>query len=181
MGRDCDELRLRGSSPHGSRIQSPSWRIPDRLEQAFTLRATGRSGRRRMIRVAGKTPSAVLPICSIHESRSWLKLACGRLTMMYAHRNLQQPAVQSAVLPSAQEPLVIAVHRFRIWCGFALIGLVLPFAAFAQSATGVGFAPITIHDPVNDGTMPGYVFYPSTAATGVTRVGSYKLHATRGA
>ncbi len=76
---------------------------------------------------------------------------------------------------------MIAVHRFRIWCGFALIGLVLPFAAFAQSATGVGFAPITIHDPVNDGTMPGYVFYPSTAATGVTRVGSYELHATRGA
>jgi predicted dienelactone hydrolase len=46
---------------------------------------------------------------------------------------------------------------------------------------GVGFAPITIHDPVNGGTTPGYVFYPSTAAAGVTKIGSYELHATRGA
>ena len=76
---------------------------------------------------------------------------------------------------------MIVVHRFRIWCGFALLGLVLPFVASAQSAAGVGFAPITIHDPVNGGTMPGYVFYPSTAATGVTKVGSYALHATPGA
>lgn len=74
-----------------------------------------------------------------------------------------------------------AVSRFRTWCGFALVCLVLPFAASAQSGTGVGFAPITIPDPVNGGTMPGYVFYPSIAAAGVTRVGPYELRATRGA
>src|SRR5690348_18237975 len=29
--------------------------------------------------------------------------------------------------------------------------------------------------------MPGYVFYPSAQADGVTRIGPYELHATRGA
>jgi hypothetical protein len=42
-----------------------------------------------------------------------------------------------------------------------LVLLLAPIVAFAQVVTGVGFAPIAIHDPVNGGTMPGYVFYPS--------------------
>ncbi|HEU0277117.1 MAG TPA: hypothetical protein VFQ95_04780 [Rhodanobacteraceae bacterium] len=46
---------------------------------------------------------------------------------------------------------------------------------------GVGFAPIVIHDPVNGGTMPGYVFYPSTPSAVVTWVGPYELHARRDA
>lgn len=68
---------------------------------------------------------------------------------------------------------------FRIWRGFALLLLAFPFVTFAQTTTGVGFAPITIHDPVNGGTMPGYVFYPSAQAKGVTWVGAYELHAMR--
>jgi predicted dienelactone hydrolase len=48
----------------------------------------------------------------------------------------------------------------------------------ARPATGVGFASITIHDPVNGGSMFGYVFYPSSQATGVTRIGPYEVHAT---
>ena len=72
-------------------------------------------------------------------------------------------------------------HRFRIWCWLAPLLLVLPLAAFAQTNAGVGFSPITIHDPVNGGAMPGYVFYPSSQASRVTRVGAYELHATRDA
>lgn len=72
-------------------------------------------------------------------------------------------------------------RRVSIARWLALLWLVLPFAVFAQSATGVGFAPITIHDPVNGGTMPGYVFYPSAQAKGVTWVGPYALHAARSA
>ena len=66
---------------------------------------------------------------------------------------------------------------------FALFAglLVLPATAFAQAVTGVGFDAITIHDPVNGGTMPGYVFYPATQAKDVTHVGPYALHATRNA
>jgi len=57
----------------------------------------------------------------------------------------------------------------------------MPLALFAQAVTGVGFEAIAIHDPVNGGSMPGYVFYPSVQAKGVTRIGPYELHATRGA
>jgi predicted dienelactone hydrolase len=53
-----------------------------------------------------------------------------------------------------------------------------PIVALAQAVTGVGFAPIEIHDPVNGGTMPGYVFYPSMQAKGVTWRGPYELHAS---
>jgi predicted dienelactone hydrolase len=59
--------------------------------------------------------------------------------------------------------------------------LTLPAGASPQIASGVGFTPITIHDPVHGGSMPGYVFYPSTAAGRVTWVGPYPLHATRDA
>lgn len=71
-------------------------------------------------------------------------------------------------------------HTIRPWFWLALLLLALPVAAFAQT-TGVGFQAISIHDPVNGGAMPGYVFYPSTQAKGVTRVGPYKLDATRNA
>lgn len=66
-----------------------------------------------------------------------------------------------------------------IFCWLAL--LLVAFPAFAYDAGGVGFAAITIPDPVNGGTMPGYVFYPSAHASGVTWVGPYELHATRNA
>jgi predicted dienelactone hydrolase len=59
---------------------------------------------------------------------------------------------------------------------FALFAL--PAMASPQNARGVGFAPITIHDPVSGGTMPGYVFYPSTQPSKTTWRGPYELHAT---
>lgn len=61
----------------------------------------------------------------------------------------------------------------------ALLGV--PMAALSQSSTGVGFRKITIPNPVGDGTMPGYVFYPSAMARGTTWIGPYKLHATQDA
>src|SRR5690625_640854 len=67
---------------------------------------------------------------------------------------------------------------FRRWYWLAFALVTLPVVSLAQT-TGVGFQSITIHDPVNGGTMPGYVFYPSTHATGTTRIGLRKLHATR--
>lgn len=78
----------------------------------------------------------------------------------------------------------MANHLKRLLHARHLLGLallVLPVVTLAQAATGVGFAPITIHDPVNDGTMPGYVFYPSAQARGVAWIGPYELHATRDA
>lgn len=71
-------------------------------------------------------------------------------------------------------------HRLRIPCWFLLwLAMVCPVSA--QTPTGVGFAGITIHDPVNGGAMPGYVFYPATQAGGTTRIGPYLLHAARDA
>jgi predicted dienelactone hydrolase len=73
--------------------------------------------------------------------------------------------------------------RGRIWCWAVLtwIGLALPVAALAHGVTGVGFAAIRVHDPVNGGNMSGYVFYPSLAARGVTRRGPYAIDATASA
>lgn len=56
--------------------------------------------------------------------------------------------------------------------------LLAPLTALGATHHGVGFAAITIHDPVNGGTMPGYVFYPSTQPSQVTWRGPYELHAT---
>lgn len=69
----------------------------------------------------------------------------------------------------------------RICCWLVVLLLTAPLPVFGQPATGAGFAAITIDDPVNGGTMPGYVFYPTTHADGVTWVGPYELHATRDA
>jgi predicted dienelactone hydrolase len=55
--------------------------------------------------------------------------------------------------------------------------LFAPTVLLAQGVTGVGFHAIRIHDPVNGGTMPGYVFYP-TAQAGSTWVGEYHVAAT---
>jgi predicted dienelactone hydrolase len=55
--------------------------------------------------------------------------------------------------------------------------LFMPVALLAQGVTGVGFRAIHVHDPVNGGTMPGYVFYPSAQA-GSTWVGPYHVAAT---
>lgn len=73
--------------------------------------------------------------------------------------------------------------NFRQRCAaivFALLAglLALPATASPQTASGVGFAPITIHDPVGGGTMPGYVFYPSTEPSKTTWRGPYELHAS---
>lgn len=68
----------------------------------------------------------------------------------------------------------------RTVCSRALRWLALALLAtplIAQAATGVGFGKISVHDPVSGGTMPGYVFYPSAQASGVTRIGPYELHA----
>ena len=56
--------------------------------------------------------------------------------------------------------------------------LLAPVIAIAQAVTGVGFQSITIHDPVNGGTTPGFVFYPSAQPSKITWRGSYEVHAT---
>ena len=56
--------------------------------------------------------------------------------------------------------------------------LMAPVAAIATTTHGVGFAPITIHDPVGGGTMPGYVFYPIAQPSQTTLRGPYELRAT---
>jgi predicted dienelactone hydrolase len=56
--------------------------------------------------------------------------------------------------------------------------LLAPVVTIAQAVTGVGFQAITIHDPVNRGTTPGYVFYPSAQTSKITWRGAYEVHAT---
>ncbi|MGH7648765.1 MAG: alpha/beta hydrolase family protein [Gemmatimonadaceae bacterium] len=64
-------------------------------------------------------------------------------------------------------------------CRLALaLCVAVPGVAYAQAVTGVGFQSITIHDPVNGGTMPGYVFYPAATASTITTRELYRLHAT---
>jgi predicted dienelactone hydrolase len=67
------------------------------------------------------------------------------------------------------------------WRWLAWMLLLAPTLLFAQGMTGVGFHAITIHDPVNGGSMPGYVFYPAAQANGVTHIGPYDVDATRDA
>lgn len=69
--------------------------------------------------------------------------------------------------------------RGCLW--IALAWLVIPVAALSHGVTGVGFAAIRIHDPVNGGDMSGYVFYPSAEAKGVTWLGPYEVSATANA
>lgn len=71
--------------------------------------------------------------------------------------------------------------RFRFaWMGWValLMQLVMPTVASAEVATGVGLRSIVFHDPVNGGTTPGYVFYPSAVPSKTTWHGPYALHAT---
>jgi predicted dienelactone hydrolase len=56
--------------------------------------------------------------------------------------------------------------------------LFAPFVAIASPATGVGFQAIVIHDPVNGGTTPGYVFYPSAKPSKTNERGPYALQPT---
>jgi predicted dienelactone hydrolase len=68
---------------------------------------------------------------------------------------------------------------FRALRGLAMLLFVaFPAVAYAQTVTGVGFHEISIHDPVGGGMMPGYVFYPSTRAKGVTWIAPYELPAS---
>lgn len=66
--------------------------------------------------------------------------------------------------------------RPRSWLVWVLFAL--PVVSCAQTVAAVGFSAISIHDPVNGGSTPGYVFYPSVQAKGVTWRGPYELHAT---
>lgn len=72
----------------------------------------------------------------------------------------------------------LAARCVRAWCATGLVLFAIPSMARAQAVTGVGFRTITVHDPVNGGTMPAYVFYPSAQAKGVTWRGPYELAAT---
>lgn len=64
-------------------------------------------------------------------------------------------------------------------CWLVLVLLAAPLPLFAQVAAGVGFRTIAVPDPVNGGSMPGYVFYPSSEGRdGVTWRGPYPLDAT---
>lgn len=69
----------------------------------------------------------------------------------------------------------------RRWLCPTLALLFAPMIVAAQAPRGVGFAQIAIPDPVNVGTMSGYVFYPSAEAEGYTREGPYELRATEDA
>jgi len=70
------------------------------------------------------------------------------------------------------------VRSLRLCHGLALGFLFAPGLLFAVGATGVGFQAIGVQDPVNGGTMPGYVFYPSAPAKGMSRIGPYDVAAT---
>jgi len=74
--------------------------------------------------------------------------------------------------------LAVRLRSARAWRWLALALLLAPITLFAQAVTGVGFHAIRIHDPVNGGTMPGYVFYPSAQAKGTTTIGPYVVDAT---
>ena len=69
-------------------------------------------------------------------------------------------------------------RRFRSWWLVTLLALIIPAYAIAKPVTGVGFSAINVPDPVNGGSMPGYVFYPSASAKGRTEIGSYVVDAT---
>jgi len=69
------------------------------------------------------------------------------------------------------------IRLVRAWRWLLLALLFTPFALLADSP-GVGFQAIRIHDPVNGGTMPGYVFYPATQATSNTWLGPYEIGGT---
>jgi len=66
----------------------------------------------------------------------------------------------------------------RAWCLAILLLVSAPSGVFAQGTSSVGFHAIRIHDPVNDGTMPGWVFYPTAQAPGETTIGPYHVAAT---
>lgn len=73
------------------------------------------------------------------------------------------------------------IRRGMLCRRLGLVWFFLPVIALAGPVTGVGFTKIQVHDPVNDGEMSGYVFYPSAQGQGVTRLGSYEVAATENA
>lgn len=74
--------------------------------------------------------------------------------------------------------MAVRSHRALMTRILSLVLLLAPIAAIAQAVAGVGFQAIAIHDPVNGGTTPGYVFYPSAQPSKITWRGPYELHAT---
>lgn len=70
--------------------------------------------------------------------------------------------------------------RMRRVFSLALL-LLLPLAATASGAPGVGIAAVEATDPVGGTTMPGFVFYPASGPTsGTTDVGPYRVAAEFG-
>lgn len=71
-------------------------------------------------------------------------------------------------------------RAMRACCLALLLFAASASAAIAKgdAASGVGFHAIQVHDPVNGGEMPGYVFYPAKQAGGPTRIGPYHVDAT---
>lgn len=72
-------------------------------------------------------------------------------------------------------------RHVQTWFCVVLVLFVPLTVSRAQTATGVGFRTISVHDPVTGDTMPGYVFYPSAQAKGVTWRGPYELSGTANA
>ncbi|WP_266160021.1 alpha/beta hydrolase family protein [Dyella silvatica] len=70
------------------------------------------------------------------------------------------------------------IRAALVWLSFAFALTLLPSVLCAESATGVGLRAVQVHDPVNGGTMPGYVFYPSAQAKGSTWIAPYDVAAS---
>ncbi len=73
--------------------------------------------------------------------------------------------------------MTIRARLARPWWCLALALFILPVVAHAQEVANVGFRAISVHDPVSDGAMPGFVFYPSVLPRGLTQLGPYDIDA----
>jgi predicted dienelactone hydrolase len=72
--------------------------------------------------------------------------------------------------------------RVLLACSLAIPCALLSPALLAQDVAGVGIAAIKVADPVNGGSMPGFVFYPSAQASSMaTAIGPYAVDAAFGA
>lgn len=72
--------------------------------------------------------------------------------------------------------------RTLLACGLAMLCAAISPVLLAQDAAGVGIAAIQVADPVNGGSMPGFVFYPSSReSSATTTIGPYVVDAAFGA
>lgn len=80
-------------------------------------------------------------------------------------------------MPSSARPAARRPGRLRRLAAGLL--LFVPLALAAAPVAGVGIAPMTFPDPVNGGTTPGFVFYPSPRPEhGLAALGPYDVAAT---